>query len=219
MEINTKYNSNFQSKNRTIRRADDLARQINRAFPRQSASLTLPHINPMELSPAPYRRLWGKIHEMRELSERRYLKGQTFISKVKALINPIKKYKVGNCGESTDLAYFAAIGNGIKNCYRAHLISPYYEDYDHAVLYVDDKKPYIIDAWLGFADYVPNAIKRYQKDYRYLFCFEAMGTEKIELVSSAGTIYTDKLKKQKITDEEIKILQETFPELILKNND
>ena len=41
----------------------------------------------------------------------------------------------------------------------------------------------------------------------------------MEFVSSAGTIYTDKLKKQKITDEEIKILQETFPELILKNKD
>ena len=33
----------------------------------------------------------------------------------------------------------------------------------------EEKKPYVIDAWFGFADYIPNAIKRYQKEYQKYF--------------------------------------------------
>lgn len=33
-------------------------------------------------------------------------------------------------------------------------------------------KPYIIDSWLGFADYVPNTIKRFQKEFRNISTIE-----------------------------------------------
>ena len=99
--------------------------------------------------------------------------------KIKALIKPVERYRLGNCGESAQLAAITAKINGIKDCHITHLYSANGEDIDHAVLYVNDKKPYIIDAWLGFADYVPNILNRYKNEYNDNFYIEP--DEKITL--------------------------------------
>ncbi len=39
MQVNTPHNINFQSKNKTIRFADDIARHVNKCYPRISTSL------------------------------------------------------------------------------------------------------------------------------------------------------------------------------------
>ncbi|MBR5554646.1 hypothetical protein IKU74_01405 [bacterium] len=128
--------------------------------------------------------------------------------------------KVGNCGESADLSYLAARANGLKNSYRADLVSPAGDCYDHAVVIVDEKgkNPYVIDAWLGFADYLPKAIERYQKDFRQHFDFEKFKTDKIEIVRS-------EYKYQKVRDfydreftvEEVEMIRKMYPQMLLDN--
>ena len=122
------------------------------------------------------------------------------------------KSKVGNCHESAILAEIAAKTNGIRNCFVAQ-IKPHTgrmaDTHDHAVLYVDSfKRPYIIDAWLGFADYVPNAMERYRKEYSNFFDFEKFGTEKM---------FFDMLQaKTSVNGDAILALQKHLPEFVIE---
>ena len=60
----------------------------------------------------------------------------------------------------------------MKNTHVAGIKNTAEEYLDHVVLYVENgKKSYIIDPWLGFADYLQNAIRRYKVYFGYLFPF------------------------------------------------
>lgn len=216
MEVIINNKTSFSSRNKTIRKADDIIRLANKNFARRSPSLTLSSIKTKELPPSPYRKLWGTLGAMRKEKERKYESSKTFSDRVKALIDPIRKYKIGNCGESADLALIAAKANGIQNCLRARLVTPSGEEYDHAIVFVQDKKPYILDAWLGFADYVPNAMERYRKEFRHLFDFDEVGTEKIKIANSEKTSFSNSFTNREFSDTEIKEIQQLYPELILK---
>ena len=115
---------------------------------------------------------------------------------------------LSNCGESAELAFMFAKINDIKNCAIAGLYHPMGKDYDHAVLLVKDKKPYIIDAWLGFADYVPNAIKRYQSEFKN--CFDLLIDEQIIFKEEPHVLNCD------ITRKEINKLKKTYSHFKLK---
>lgn len=212
MILNQKYNTTFTSRNRQIRFADDLVRKVNQEFPRVSAS-KLESFNNAKNFGFLIEDLWGLTSFIRSIINGNFLELEESTEKIKLLLNTIKTRKLGNCQESAQLALVVAKINGIENCKIAHLISPKEYNYDHAVVLVEDEKPYIIDAWLGFADYIPNAIKKYQKDFRNCFDFSKAKTEKMLVKEDFGII--QRFLNYEITSEDIKKTKSIYPNLIL----
>jgi hypothetical protein len=140
-----------------------------------------------------------------------------FIEKIQNIVEPIKLFKIGNCGEAAELAAIVAKVNGIKNATKSSLRTPTGKRFDHAVLLVNDKKPYIIDSWLGFADYVPNAIKRYQKEFKNYFDFEKLGTEKMVVVPYKESHFRNGFLNRDFKPREIEKIIEIYPEFVIKN--
>ena len=87
------------------------------------------------------------------------------------------------------------------------------EDLDHVVLLVNDKKSYIIDSWLGFADYVPNAFNKYKNEYRHILNIEE--SESVILSSDIDNVYNDFLKND-FSRKQINKLKRIYPEMIIK---
>lgn len=214
--INNNYNTNFKSRNAEIRFADDIARKVNQVFPRISSSKIedFKNINQYENV---YRRAQLKIDLMRSDKYEAYDKFHTFSKKLLAITSVIKAHKVGNCGESAQLSEIAARANGIKDCFCASVLWKgsfgYKYSMDHSVLLVKNNgKPYVIDSWLGFADYLPEAIKRYQKEFRIHFDFKHKNG-KMCIDRPVSYDPTGKIFAKKYSDEELRKL---YPELILK---
>lgn len=213
MRVNPIDNTPFQSRNKTIRFADDIARRVNKCYPRISASKLICFENSLYYNNYIDNLAFIIRHGMRFMKDEMYDNSESFYEKIKALIKPVERYRLGNCGESAQLAAITAKINGIKNCHITHLYSASGEDIDHAVLYVNDKKPYIIDAWLGFADYVPNILSRYKNEYNYNFYIEQ--DEKITFCSKIDDEYTDFLKDD-FTRKQTNKLRKIYPNLFIK---
>ena len=201
-------NINFTARNPQIRFADDIARKVNKEFPRFSStrmeSLSISNLFVNELEEQ-----YCKINKMRKFKNA-YKTKSTLVEKAKSLFSIIKFTQLGNCAESAELAFMFAKINGIKDCAIAGLYNPKGKDYDHAVLLVKDKKPYVIDPWLGFADYVPNAIKRYQGEFKN--CFELLEDEQIILKEEPHVLNCD------ITRKEVNKLKKTYSHYKLNPN-
>lgn len=192
MQINTNSNINFNARNPQIRFADDITRKINQEFPRFSAT-RMECLNASKLFVNEIEAQCGKINKMRDY-KKAYETKPTLVEKAKSLFSTIKLFQLGNCGESAELAFMFAKINNIKDCVIAGLYHPKGNDYDHAVLFVKGKKPYIIDPWLGFADYIPNAIKRYQGEFKN--CFELLDDEQIIFKEEPHVLNYDFTKKE-----------------------
>lgn len=211
MQINSNDKIKFTARNKTIRFADDIARKINRSYPRISPSNVegfsnvdnFFHLNNI---------LNSRINTLRFQVSCKFARSLGWNELVKIVPNSVKFFKVGNCAEASELAEIAARTNGIQNCSQMSCVTPWGKSYDHRVLIVNDKKPYIIDAWLGFADYVPKAIERYRKEFRHHFDFDKLGTEVICFKPSylRTSIYPNFYEKPQ---EQYKAL---FPELYIK---
>ena len=211
MKVNNVNSLSFQSRNQTIRFADDIARRVNVCFPRVSSSIFEDFNNANK-----YRnlmsRLFDRINIMREYKLDLVYSAKSTISKIGALICPIRMYNCGNCRESAQLGAIAAKINGIKNCYLASIHTSDGTSLDHGVVYVDDKKPYIIDTWLGFADYVPNAIIRYKSEY--LHHFDAENNTKIKFNKKDGSY--DYFLNKEFEQADLEKLRKYLSELVLK---
>lgn len=219
---NFKYNQpSFTSRDLTIRRADDLARRINQVFPRIS-STNFEDFKNVNNRPEAYNRLADLTAEMRDVVEESMDRCNSALPKIKAFTTQIAESHRGNCGESSDLALIAARINGIETAKKASVykISDTITDddidfvklksLDHAVLRVKNgNKPYIIDAWLGFADYLQNAILRYRNEFGYHFDLNQDAKEPIVIPSHDSSIELI-LNRIPIAD-----LRKAFPELIL----
>ena len=215
MNINNSYNQTFTSRNATIRFADNLVRKVNKEFPRISTTKLESFNNTYEFEYL-MENLWEKTVLMRNNISRKFVKTEDPVKKLKLLLDTIKIKKLGNCKESAQLSFILAKMNGIDNCKMAYVVSPGDYDYDHAVVLVEDKKPYIIDAWLVFADYIPNAIKKFQKEFRNCFDFEKAKTDKMQIKEDFGLI-------QHFLNEEVKQvdfegLKNEYNHLVLENN-
>lgn len=217
--INNNYNINFKSRNAEIRLADDIARKVNQEFPRISSTTMLGFKNINQ-----YRKLHGrfksKIEKMRYAKQTAFYTARTFSQKLLAITSNIKAHKLGNCGESAQLAEIAARANGIEDCscvlVTGNLNDLHRYNFDHTVVLVKNSgKPYIIDSWLGFADYIPEAIKRYQKNFRMHFDFEKCINEKMYFDESLTYDLTGDIFSKKYSVEKLKKL---YPELILKRS-
>ena len=213
MNISIQQNISFTSRNATIRRADDIVRLSRNAFPMISSSRidtfkNVSHFNDFlfkisrELNEERFRRL-DKIHSHKST-----------VGKVFVLLKSLKTKKLGNCAEHAEVALLAAKFNGIKKAYLASLFTPDKKPLDHCIILVEDKKPYVIDGWLGFADYVPEAVKRWQKEYNHMLDFAEAKTEKINIIKRRETLYDSFLEKDFSPLEE-EIIKKFYPELIL----
>ena len=121
MNITVQQNINFTSRNATIRRADDIARLVNNAFPRISPT-KFEHIKNKGIT------LWNleeKLRNQRVKTNFAIMISNTLIDKISSLLEPIKKNHIGNCAESAELAILTAKANGIKNI-KAVIIMKYF---------------------------------------------------------------------------------------------
>lgn len=216
MNINNKSHISFTSRNKTIRLADDIARIPNRWIPRVSSS-KYEGLKSSQKNEKLIFAMEADISDFRLLQKLKSIFiGNNFIKNIKNIVEPIKRFKIGNCGESADLAAIAARVNGIKNISIASIRTPTGIPFDHAVLLVNDKKPYIIDGWLGFADYVPNAILRYKKEFRNHFDFEKLEKEEMFVVPYKSVKIFNGFLNKEFTKKEINEIKKLYPEIVLK---
>ena len=211
MQIRKTDNTQFSSRNKTIRLADDISRRVNIAFPRISPSKIATKNNSNKFTTLIERLNTGISDEVREETKEMYLEANTFMAEILAILKPVKKYKLGNCGESAHIGTIAAKVNGIKDCCPAYLYKNDGEDLDHMAVYVyDKKKPYIIDPWLGFADYLDNTITRYKNEFASILEIEP--EEDIGFVCRIDDGYTDTLKNE-FTKRQKNKLAKIFPKM------
>jgi len=215
MQINSS-NINFTSRNITIRKADEIARRINTTFPRVSQTIVrdFKHIDEHRYVKI---KLNDKTRQMRNLKQSRFFNATHPIQKLIAFLQPIQERKVGNCGDSAQIAAIAAQMNGIKDFAIASLEGKNGYNFSHAVLLVNDKKPYVIDPWLGFADYLDNASQKYQKDYSQHFDFKKGKLQ--QLVFEPETYKKDEYNRflrKPISSEDLETLKQLYPQLIVK---
>ena len=198
-------NITFQSRNKTIRFADDIARRVNTCFPRISYT-KVSYFKQVNKRQNALNKLIGSTNEMRFHQHIRFDLEDSMQEKILSTIKLFKSYKRGNCGESTRLAAIVAKINGINNCHAISLVNTKGECLDHSVLYVKDKKnDYIIDAWLGFADYVPNCLNKYKTLYNEIFSVN--DNEKITFATIINDQWVDFYKKDFSRVELSKVLK------------
>ena len=204
--------TNFSSKKRGIREADDIVRLLNKKYPRTSKT-NIEDFHNVSKRPFVVDNLDFKTFQLRSAVSTKRLYAKNKQDMIKALPDSVSKYRIGSCFESAELCSIAAKVNGIKDYKIGKVYSNETGSLDHAVLIVEDKKnPYILDAWLGFADYVPNAIKRFQKEFSNHFNFSGTRTEKIFIDTSHCETYQESLVKD-FSQEELRAI---FPELVTK---
>jgi len=216
-EINN--NLNFQARNPVIKKADDIARYVNKLYPRISGtkiySLDSYSDSIYYKGKGPVLNKYNnKIQNVRGVSKKLYKCKKSNFHKCTSYAEVIKKEKAGNCGESSFLARMVAACNGIKNTKIVYLASEG-ENLDHYMVYVNDKNPYIIDSWLGFADYIPNALAKFRSEYSKFIGIDGLSTDSsLYFLESQGNIITN--DKMRYSKNLVNKLVEQYPELVLK---
>lgn len=205
-----KDNRTFASKKPEIRKADNIVRMLNTVYPRISKTNfeCFENVNEKVIE-----KLIKKSAIVRAAISTRQVFAENKIEMIKAMPSAIRDYKAGNCHESANLCCIAAKINGIQDFRIAYLSSNETGDLDHAVVMVKNKNnPYIMDAWLNFADYLPKAIERYKKELNKYFNLSNKKTEKIKIEPLDFMLTEEKLTNEFSSEQ----LAEIFPELILK---
>ena len=165
----------FKSRNYEIRRADNIARNVAKKFPMVSSSKLCICTNALFftniLNNLHKKLVKTRIEGIRALNP--YSIDTNPKEKILNFLKIMKRDKLGNCAEMVDIATVFTYLRGIKNTGIAYLTDKSGNDLDHVVLYVENrKKPYIIDPWLGFADYISNAKQKYKSEFSYIFSNE-----------------------------------------------
>lgn len=198
--INTQNYISFTSRGRVIRKADDIARSVASTFPVVSVS---------RYSGLPNHKIFfdslKRTDEIltvvrREMCSAEVASYLSTVDKVKNIFRLISRYKVGNCGEITDISTVFAKLKNLKGVKVARLLNGADQDLDHVVTYIEnDGNPYIIDSWLGFADYVPNALQKYKTVYRKYFPIDKGKSQDLKFEKYKYTLITgviDKMTKE-----------------------
>lgn len=208
-------NYSFTSRNKVIRRADDIARHVNKKFPRISSTIVADYSHADEFRNVVNAIIYDNIISLRSEEAILFDDAETLMAAADSFILPVKKHKRGNCFESAALSALTAKANGINKVYLAKLLSKIggnVRDQDHAVLLVNGTKPYVIDAWLGFADYVPEAFLKYKKEFSYHF--DIREGEKLFFKKNNGDF--SRFLNYKFNNKFIKALLNRYPELRIK---
>jgi hypothetical protein len=211
-----RFNVSFKSRNIDIRFADRIAREVNVRFPTLSLSKTSRYKNRSKVPKFHHgeSKVWEKMQEFYDaLGESFELnKSKKNYTKLNEYMKLIEKYKMANCVEQSLLALIIAKCSGLKNCSIRGLYGKENGWLDHAVVYVEDKKkPYIIDPWLGFADYLPKAFERYRGEYKNFFRrWWIKETGMYFEQNCKGSLFTDKILTPKSIEKFAKIRPELF---------
>lgn len=139
-------------------------------------------------------------------------------------IKTMKEKRVGNCGEGCKLAGLIGELNGIKT-YPASLVSSPEDAHAVQILFLNDryltangkfkfngrlsnlKDAIIVDPWLGFADTVSNALKKYKLDFPKQIGIKSSG----DIFISTGCSY-----QPLVSENLIKILKEKHPQFFIE---
>ena len=167
-------------------------RKVNQCFPLYSSTKLECFKNIENFSSYLYDYAKQRIRLMRDNKNRLYDDCESVPSKLITIVKTALKTKTGNCGEKAQLAAIVAQINGIKDCHIAMLYTNGGRSLDHAVLFVNAQKPYIIDPWCGFADYYPNAVVKYENEFGDIF--ELRKGERVTLASEIDNEFTEDLR-------------------------
>ncbi len=210
-------NLNFTSKNPVIRKGDDIARRINRVFPRISESRINNFENIDKFQFLKFN-LREKTRQLRNIKSSKFDYAAKPVQKLLAFLDPVKERRIGNCAESAQIAAISAKLNGINDAQIMGLRTKGGKKLDHAILYVENGgKPYIIDPWIGRAGYVPDMLKAYTSEYRKALDIEQhlkASYLKFTPLEFEGDVYSRFLKKE-ISKEDRKLLLQLYPELLV----
>lgn len=189
--MNINFNPSFTSRNKNIRKADDIQRRARLTFPATSPTFidtfykTSGSCNYKRSKQADFvAHLYDKkISILREQVRKHSFEGSTFEEKqanapIFQTLRHVKALKAGNCHESSATAIAGLTANGIYDNERVNLelelkyinkktgITEYmaYIPIDHTAVKTRIGKDYIIvDAWLGFADSISGAREKYKE--------------------------------------------------------
>lgn len=216
MRINST-NVNFTSKNPIIRQADDIARKVNQTFPMISYTKVRTFKNIDKFSFLKFM-LNQRTNRIRGQKSFYFDEASRYIDKAIAFFEPIKRYKLGNCSESAQISAIVAKMNGIKDVQLMFLRDSADKSLDHVVCYVENEgKPYIIDSWLGVADYVPNMLEKYNGIYRNKFKFGNLVQKDMKFVPNTADVYSRFIKKD-IPNDDLQLLKRLYPQLLVKKS-
>jgi hypothetical protein len=193
MQINTKYNYTpiFKSRNKDIKKADDIQRKSRQTFPVMSPTYVDKFYKSTKTNADAkniYRNLDRKLGIMRNLTTNSSLGLHSpFEKKIPftRVLSGIQFSKVGNCHECSIATLAALAANGYYDSQRENLVLEIdfidkktgedcyiNELLDHSfVVTTLDKKnkkekdKIVVDSWLGFADSVSGAKERYKHLY------------------------------------------------------
>ena len=215
-------NINFQARNSVIKKADNIARHVNKLYPRVSGTKMYSLDSYASNKTYFYYKCFGKvfskykkkIKHVRNLLKTLYNCEKSNFYKCNFYSELITSEKAGNCGESSFLARMIAACNGIKNTKIVYLDCQG-KNLDHYMVYVNDKKPYIIDSWLGFADYVPNALEKFRSEYsKFIDINELTREPSLKFMESQENFITN--DKMQFSEILINQLVKKHPEFVLK---
>lgn len=197
---------NFTSRNKNIRKADDIQRKTRETFPMLSQTYVDGFYNSVKYSSENYARarqisdnMYKKIRIMREIEEYpEYYKLKIPEAERKTLyaiaLNGARQLKTGNCKENAKAAVATLCANGYYNSERVELMyrvrfvdketgsEEYSNIYplDHSFAVTDmnrgGEKNIVIDPWLGFADSKEGAVARFKQIYDERDYREAIST-------------------------------------------
>lgn len=150
----TSSNITFTSRNQNLRQADKILRKINKDFPSSSPWLAdykasrTGRIASEEISTK-----WStaKLNAFREAQGS--VVDKSYSKYISCLIEGLKRYKVANCKELSEIAYLIAKTNGIENGYCANLYLKDNKfknniDLEHSIFIINPNNPKNV----GFAD-------------------------------------------------------------------
>ena len=224
ISINTK--TNFTARNKEIRDADKIMRNLINRYPAISTSKATYYDIIRNKKPS----LINKIKTSGEclIHARKQYKAYTDEKSINEVFYCTKKFKLANCREYAHMALGAFAANGYKDLEVGRLYKKvniknkngkeekYSDIVDHVVLLVNghsrDKKPFIVDPWRGFVDYLENGLTRF--DGLFMKGFRKMETEE-EHIRQKFTISVVK-RDFEITDSTCRHFAKEFPELIVK---
>lgn len=226
MNVNTNTPLSFTARNKEIRYADKIMRNMMNHYPAIAPS-KCQYYDVIKSKPDLIIKT-GPINWLLK-SLRTNSNSKCFSNEVpiKNIFDNTKKFKVANCLEMAQMAKAAFIANGYEDVKIANLKlnvdiinrngtkENYKDRIDHALLLVNgtdpNKKAFIVDAWRGFVDYLDNGLTRYDSIFmKGLRDFSIKG----ETVKQRIKIFTK--DNRPITKEICKDMAQKYPELVVK---
>ena len=235
MRINDINKTNFQAKNPFVRKADTLVRKVNKEIPTISVNKYAHFYNSPNFV---YKDFFIKLDDKFYYEVRGPLESIMDTSNAFDYLNTAIKYlknsPLANCNELVDITQIIFAMNGIKTfkavlepnidhiCLLAHIEqTKTIKDLSLECVRKDARELHdiiVIDPWLNFVDYAPNASYKFQNDY-LKFIEDPIARElgeSFNISKVVPEIYFSPYIESSlfVTPELKKVLVKTFPNLV-----